>query len=82
MPEPTQPGRARVWEKAEAERRRFRRTARREGMGGFSISGVVEMVADFLGLVEVVFYWVFCKKRWITRGKKCGNCGKWMVNGG
>ena len=52
------------------------------GHGRVSVSGVVEMVADFLGLVEVAFYWGFCKKRWITRGKMCGNRGKRMVNGG
>ena len=52
------------------------------GHGRVSVSGVVEMVADFLGLVEVAFVGVFCKKRWITRGKKCGNRGKRMVNGG
>lgn len=33
MPEPTQPGWARVWERAEAERQRVRRKARWEGMG-------------------------------------------------
>jgi hypothetical protein len=33
MPEPAQPGLARVWEKAVVESRRARRRVRREGMG-------------------------------------------------
>jgi hypothetical protein len=33
MPEPAQPGRARVWERAVAESVRVRRRVRREGMG-------------------------------------------------
>jgi hypothetical protein len=40
----------------------------------------MEMLPDFLGMVERVFCWVFCKKWWVGCGFKRGRCGFIVVN--
>ena len=38
------------------------------------------MLPDFLGMVEMVFCWVFCKKRWLECGFKRGEGGLVVVD--